>query len=163
MDDEDKPKKGFARQLARTVIGRIAAPYPPVMIRDVVAFIKKDTSLTVYSWSFSAKISGILAQTKAGSNIAYNNSHHRHRQRFTVAHEIGHCLLGHTCSGADYNFKSKDPREVEANQFASELLMPLQNLKDACKTGIDVEQLATTFDVSKESMWYKLMDSNLIK
>ncbi len=162
-NDDSKPRKGFARQLARKVLEKASPKFPPVLINDIVSYIKRDTTLTVYSWNFGKKIAGILVQDKSGSSIGYNVTQHRHRQRFTVAHEIGHCLLGHVCSGADYNFKSKDPHEIEANQFAAELLMPSQALKDECKYGINAKELANKFYVSEEAMWLKLMECKLIR
>ncbi len=162
-NDEVGARIGFAKTLARKVISNISAPFPPVLIRDVVAYIKQDANLKVFSWNFTKKISGLLVNDGENSSIGYNINQHRHRQRFTVAHEIGHCLLGHTCSSADYNFGSKNPHEVEANQFAAELLMPLEKLKEDCRIGIDAPELAKKYYVSEESMWWRLMDCKLIK
>lgn len=64
------------------------------------------------------------------------------RGKFTVTHELGHCLLGHrrtiNRSGADVAPKVYEDSEWQANQFAAEFLMPLQiiqnlNLNDASK------------------------------
>lgn len=48
------------------------------------------------------------------------------RQRFTLAHEFGHQMLGHSsaCSGEMIHGRPKDPHEQEANRFATSLLMP---------------------------------------
>jgi predicted transcriptional regulator len=48
------------------------------------------------------------------------------RDRFTVAHEIGHFILHHENNGeeARYNRSGTDPAEVEANWFAAAFLMP---------------------------------------
>jgi hypothetical protein len=66
--------------------------------------------------------SGGTIRVKAGLNLG--------RRRFTIAHEIGHCLL-HPRGGLDRddtpnNFRIwNDPgEEAEANLFAAELLMP---------------------------------------
>ena len=52
-------------------------------------------------------------------------------RRFSVAHEIGHCQLGHRSTAADAVCASADVHghvdrgaEPEANAFAAELLMP---------------------------------------
>lgn len=55
-------------------------------------------------------------------------------QRFTAAHELGHAILGHEASLDDevtlarmpfgYRSANSDIREIQANAFASELLMP---------------------------------------
>ncbi len=65
--------------------------------------------------------------------ILVNSQHHPNRQRFTIAHELGHLLLhGYRTPHADRQFRLRDARssegsvleEIQANQFAAELLMP---------------------------------------
>ena len=65
--------------------------------------------------------------------ILVNSLHHPNRQRFTIAHELGHLLLhGYRTPHADRQFRLRDARssegsvleEIQANQFAAELLMP---------------------------------------
>jgi len=50
------------------------------------------------------------------------------RERFTISHEIGHMLLHHGsfyCNNEDLNlWKISNDRELQANAFASELLLP---------------------------------------
>src|SRR6185437_11369540 len=71
--------------------------------------------------------------------IVVNQSHPQTRKRFTIAHELGHLLLhGFTTPHADREFivRFRDARssdgsvleEIEANQFAAELLMPHDRL-----------------------------------
>jgi Zn-dependent peptidase ImmA (M78 family) len=85
-------------------------------------------------------ISGILLPLQKSHNgkdwaIVVNKTHARVRQRFTVAHELGHLILhGYTTPHADRGYKLRFRsstaaqgsvwEEVEANQFAAELLMP---------------------------------------
>ena len=60
--------------------------------------------------------------------IFYNEETTPERQRFSIAHELGHILL-HSPDGATvYNREispNDDPKESEANVFASRLLAPL--------------------------------------
>lgn len=55
------------------------------------------------------------------------------RARFTIMHELGHGLLGHrrtiNRSGADRQPKVYEDSEWQANQFAAELLMPLDVIR----------------------------------
>ena len=59
------------------------------------------------------------------SNLIYEP-----RKRFTVAHELGHFILGHNRkevihdNEASMEFYKSGSQETEANQFASELLIP---------------------------------------
>lgn len=89
----------------------------------------------------------------------------RRRQRFSVAHELGHYAMKSHCehelqgallSGHNPHASSyARQRESQANEFATELLLPYTELKPVLK-GIDfkddlftsVEQLADRFDAS---------------
>lgn len=55
------------------------------------------------------------------------------RARFTIMHELGHGLLGHrrtiNRSGIDREPKVYEDSEWQANQFAAELLMPLDVIR----------------------------------
>ena len=65
-----------------------------------------------------------------GSCIIYLNDqiHHRPRRRFTVAHELGHIILGHPLDTIQHRNSETDagqpPAEMQANVFARDLLMP---------------------------------------
>ena len=61
--------------------------------------------------------------------ILYNQDKPAVRIRFTVAHELGHLILGHVASGEQgivrrEQWKIDDPIETAANQFAIRLLAP---------------------------------------
>ena len=61
--------------------------------------------------------------------ILYNDAQPTGRQRFTVAHELGHVVLSHVGEGT-YTVRNRepspsdDPAEVQANQFAARILAP---------------------------------------
>lgn len=77
-------------------------------------------------------------------------------QRFTLAHELGHILLGHGNSDTEWEVgegaPAEDCREVEANQFASKLLLPKQLFKRDMRglptTFAAIGELAGRYDVS---------------
>lgn len=106
--------------------------------------------------------SGYFDQGSAGPEIHVNRDEPAVRQRFTLAHEIGHFVLGHQNSPRDLpqNFGSAvaDPRERAANQFAAELLMPADAVRKLAASGrfASVEELAQAFQVSKVAMGYRL-------
>lgn len=92
---------------------------------------------------------------------------HLHRQRFTIAHEIGHYLLGHTTDFCSFDErKTTDPRgsnERQANIFASELLMPdpwIRRYWVALRK--DYRAMAQKFYVSDEAMFRRLAVSDLL-
>lgn len=82
----------------------------------------------------------------------------RGRQRFAIAHEIGHWELHadrtqvFLCTNEDMRDYQSSPEEIEANHFASELLMPMRMMLPKFRTmepGIAVpEAIAQHFDVS---------------
>lgn len=57
--------------------------------------------------------------------IYYNPNESANRQRFTIAHELGHHVLGHTMYGDMFRDNFKDgiyhPEEIAANSFAAEI------------------------------------------
>lgn len=112
--------------------------------------------------------------------ILFNEKSPEPRQRFTIAHELGHFLLPCHLPSADGQFlcSSRDMRalspkegdrrrqmEVEANRFASLLLIPPQRLRidlRNCKEP-NLEQivrLATRYEVSKEAMARAFIEYN---
>ncbi len=104
--------------------------------------------------------------------ITYKASDAPVRQRFTIAHEIGHYALGHlegqTCCFRDpaSNFSSSgnSPLERAANDFAAKLLMPDKVVKFAVyeKSMTNVENLSETFGVSQVAMKYRLTNLGLV-
>lgn len=104
-----------------------------------------------------------------GKPVIYFNSRDPiNRQRFTIAHELGHYELGHgerpRDSVAAFNLYNFDPYEADANRFAAELLMPEAWVKwlviDRGVTSLT--NLASQFDVSEVAMRYRLGNLGLI-
>lgn len=99
-------------------------------------------------------------------SIFINNEDSPNRQVFTVAHELGHYILGHNTGqyGVLYRRQilsiEQVPAEKEANYFAANLLVPKQMLKDIMEkynlTKKDDEILASLFGVSREMMGYRI-------
>lgn len=99
--------------------------------------------------------------------IFVNKSEALVRQRFTLAHEIGHAVLHPNEDKVDFRNNlvgpSIDIKETEANRFASELLMPSEIFKKAWKErGQDVFRMAAFFGVSHAAAGYKAKNLGLI-
>jgi len=165
----EKARVGSARNLARDLIKKCKIKETPVSLRAIIGCLQTTHDLGVYPCAnFSDKLSGILVtiedETSRRDEIHFNQNHSWHRRRFSIAHEIGHLLFNtsHTDTVDFYNSQSTD--ETEANQFASELLMPLAFLKADLKKGhTTVKDLAWKYIVSEEAMGWKISTSNLIK
>lgn len=101
--------------------------------------------------------SGQLTFDKGGPTIWTRESDHEVRQRFTIAHELGHLLL-HPIERhyRDTTFVGNS-KESEANAFAADLLIPFWMLTVAVRSvGRDIEQLARMFRVSLRAMEIRL-------
>ena len=101
-----------------------------------------------------------------GPVIEYNMADSMTRQRFTIAHEIGHYVLQHGNAPRDsaQNFGSRvnSPIERDANQFAAELLMPEEAVVAMINQGYrSPETLAQLFMVSPAAMGYRLANLSL--
>lgn len=100
--------------------------------------------------------------------IEYNQSEAVVRQRFTIAHELGHYALGHASSPRDTpaNFSTKvaDDAERLANRFAAELLIPAKELRILLQTGKfkDVAEFAAAFWTSRLAITYRMQGLGLI-
>lgn len=121
------------------------------------------------------EVSGILFRSDEGAIIGVNDGHAPTRQRFTIAHELGHLLL-HAGQEVHYD---KDYRvslrteesstgtnleEVEANFFAASLLMPDRLLRsDPRASQMDIENeevilaLSRAYGVSAQAMTHRLL------
>jgi Zn-dependent peptidase ImmA (M78 family) len=107
--------------------------------------------------------------------IGVNKGHASNRQRFTIAHELGHFLLHQQEQlHVDRQFqihlrdqtssKGKVEEEKEANLFAAELLMPVKYIQEELAEieSLDLEDdsiiasLAKKYEVSTQAMAFRL-------
>lgn len=77
------------------------------------------------------------------------------RFRFTLAHELGHILLGHgNDRESEFDTRenmwnpNKEHREYEADEFAAELLMPEEKFKEIWNATKDISTVKMFFNVS---------------
>lgn len=123
------------------------------------------------------KIAGVLLRRADGDSfIAINADHGAVRQRFTLAHELGHIHMRHQprVERSEDLFgpkRSHNPQEVEANYFAAELLAPRaaitswledRDLLQRADEPETVVQLALEFGVSFPTAAYRLTRSGAI-
>lgn len=128
---------------------------------------------------FNDVLSGFAFQKLGSKYIGINATEGPERQRFTIAHELGHLFL-HKQSPVNYDqgvmmlrdshaSEGTDIKEIEANRFAAELLMPEDRLQaDIAKKGqIDlindtdeaqllISELADKYQVSRQAMSIRL-------
>ncbi len=165
-----------AEQAAIDLLGTQGISAPPVRV-DAIA---KKLGVDVRYEPFNGGLSGALyrADDDGHAVLGVNNWHAEVRQRFTIAHELGHLLLHPDELFVDGVLKRDDDsslairsHEIEANAFAAELLMPrkfvLAELNKTLATNATpdpkrlIEHLASLFDVSEQAMQFKLMNLGL--
>lgn len=155
----------YIEGLAQQALESAHCNEPPVPVNDVA----KALGLEVVPFAFHDKISGLLKADEGV--IGVNKAHHPYRQRFSVAHELGHFVLGHGMGDSyreetvDDFFDKTDFHEREANLFASLLLMPGAWVKQSIKDnkGMDIDKLSKSFDVSRQAITIRLLELKLIK
>lgn len=90
--------------------------------------------------------------------IFYNKKHPKNRLRFSIAHEVGHYMLEHKYYSVENHYNPKHPFELEANLFASYLLMPSQFMeKEVVSNEADINKLALKYAVSLQAMKYRVI------
>ena len=158
------------RQRATNLIQDINCVAPPVPVEAIAKKLGIELRYAPYN---DGDLAGMLIW-RPKPIIAINSAHHKNRQRFTIAHEIGHYLL-HADDGVHIDERMDilkrdatsslaiDRREIEANQFAAELLMPRSMLmRKLSQNPLDIEddqeliQLAKEYLVSAQAMTFRV-------
>ena len=145
---------------------------PPVPIKRMT----KRLGARIVSSALDDELSGMIYEKDDIPIIGVNFQHHPNRQRFTIAHECGHLILHRNMIKREIHVDKKfrmlrsplsaegvSKKEIEANLFAAETLMPEDFLRKALKdepADIDdeetVKSLARKFRVSPSAMSFRL-------
>lgn len=163
-----------ARERAREVLtdyGSVAAPVP-------VEKVIKRRDIRIQFSPLDQELSGMALVKDGVAVIGVNALHHPNRQRFTMAHELGHHIMHRAhiedTVHVDKGFailkrdtlaaQGTDRMEIEANAFASELLLPrdlLEPMIDAGDIDLDdvdrLQSIAKKFKVSLSALQYRLL------
>ncbi len=158
---------------ARRILAEHNIQRTPVPVERII----KSRGIVLDYAPLDEDLSGMAYSQDGVSIIGVNALHHPNRQRFSAAHELAHHILHeeklhgeiHLSKGLralrrdSVSSQGTDRWEIEANTFASELLMPHTLLLEACgDEGLDldddakVEKLAKKFRVSVSAMRYRL-------
>lgn len=147
----------------------------PVPVEDIA----RRLGIVIARTPFKGSQSGFALRDGDIQVIGVNSATSRRRQRFTIAHELGHLRLHRGKLIVDHAVRvnwrddrsslGTDDQEIEANTFAAELLMPESQVRDelhsVSRLDIDreglISQMANTFDVSIEAMTYRLINLGL--
>ena len=157
----------------------------PIPLNKIATYLKAE----IHQQTFEDMVSGVLLIQGEERHIMVNKAHHPNRQRFTVAHELGHLVLHHNSGDRlfiDTHLRAYQRRgsaasgvyeepgsttspaeEKEANQFASALLMPRELLLSRTVgrefwDELDVAALAAEFSVSEQAMTIRLRQLDVL-
>jgi len=160
------PTKSQIRKMAEDLLNQNGVTTAPVAVEKIAVSGGADVKRV----DMKEDLSGFSYADTIGVNLR----HAPVRQRFTIAHELGHMLL-HTrdlhYDGKFVQFRDKvsssgiDPQETAANLFAAELLMPKKfidkDLEDLLALDIEdddaIGALADKFEVSRQAMTVRLV------
>jgi len=121
----------------------------------------------------------IRKKDDGGYKISVNKSDHYYRQRFTMAHELGHFMyhtqkMGETGISDNVKYRCEnnsnigDQEEMEANKFGASILMPeelvIQYAKERGAISANerqlnleaVKEIAKKFKVSSQAMEFRI-------
>jgi Zn-dependent peptidase ImmA (M78 family) len=166
-------------QKANELLHELKITKPPVPVKEMISKM----GLSVISYDLSDDVSGILVIENDKGTIGFNPKNSKVRQRFTLAHELGHFLFHKQSKSEvfidkDFIVKYRSQKvytdleirhEQEANVFAAALLMPKEMLKaELDKKDYDdlpetefITAMAKIFDVSIQAMTYRIANANL--
>lgn len=167
--------KKFIRDKAREILNEFEVQGPPVPIREIV----EGHALKVEEFMGPDNEDGALIPQRRC--IRLNTRKPQTRQRFTLAHELGHWVLYHqprvteehreldgirdNREDFEVSLDSMRPhkvREREANIFAAELLMPASWLKADWKKTKDMGQLTKKYQVSEQALWIRAEEVGIV-
>lgn len=161
-------RRGYVSAAAARTLKAVGISAPPVSIRAICAHYAFNL-VPVHGWptgTHSAQWQPTLRE------IRFNADEPEVRQRFSIAHEVGHVVLGHTVTtfsdSADPESDdfSEDPDrslENEADLFAGELLLPPAWVKADWERGLRWQELAKRYLVSKDAAAVAVNRYRLIK
>ena len=145
----------FVRQMAKRVLAESKVRVPPV---DLLQILSANGIGYEEVNDFPDTVDALIIADGQKFYAAVNARQHLHRQRFSLAHELGHFFLHRDGMPEDavtidnppseeVDAPTKSPAETEADLFAGELLVPLEMLKPHVGKGI--HELSKLFVVSE--------------
>ena len=158
---------------AQAVLARLGMKTAPISVEKVA----KSMGAQVRFSPLDKELSGMIYIKNDVPIIGVNSLHHPNRQRFTIAHELGHLEMHRAMITSEVHVDKSFPIlmrdavaatgtqkiEIDANRFAAELLMPRALLEEAlanARFDIDdekpLEEIAKRFRVSRQTLDYRI-------
>lgn len=167
------------KKQAEKVLSDLRIVSIPIPVEEIAS--RLGAKLSYEPFEGKDEISGALFRDNDRIVIGINSAHAKNRQRFSIAHEIGHLVLHKGAIFIDktvrFNRDTKssmavDPQEIEANGFAAALLMPEKMVsteaqkrmlkKPNMPQDLLIEEMADAFQVSTQAMEIRLTNLGII-
>jgi Zn-dependent peptidase ImmA (M78 family) len=141
---------------------------------DIFSLIQNIEKMTLVLYPLGEHISGICIRNEHSSLIAVNSSMSEGRQRFSLAHELYHYYFDKENRSIICKkiIDSKDPKEQEADRFASFLLMPQTALHETIEaifkgkerdlTFQEIVRIEQKYKVSRHALLYRLQKDKVL-
>ena len=171
-------RKKKIETLTQKILGECNVGEPPVPIEAIA----QRYGLQIRFQALQSDLSGFLYREQGDGVIGVNSIHAKVRQRFTIAHELGHFLLHqndslHVDRAVHVKFRSNlakqgtDVDEMEANSFAAEILMPRALIEREFEQSEPIDvldedfiiRLAHRYNVSIQALFLRLMNLGYIE
>ncbi len=152
------------RDILEQVVGDITSIDPPVDLAQILKYYNLKLAMAGFK---DPQVAGAFDDSTKTIYLLKNDS--SKRQMFTVAHELGHILLGHKKKFDIFyrhqatEFNGTDAQEEKAaNFFAASLLMPKELVIKLWNKYQDIELFAAYFGVSRSAAFWRLKNLGLI-
>lgn len=150
--EREDARASFCRKFAERTLARFSINEPPVPVDRLAAKLDILVRIIDLPRGVDARL-----RTREGQciiELAAGQAHVRHR--FSIAHELGHHLLGHQHGEVEL-------AERQANIFAGALLAPPTWLRRDVGNGMTAEVLAARYQVSRDVLFIALKDARLLR
>ena len=121
---------GYAPEYIANYTRRLLKVNVDEPIKNIFSILET-AGVIIYEINDDEKFDGVSFITDKGNPIIIvNKNFSNDRKRFTIAHELGHILMHNE---NNFPISSYRDKEKEANQFASEFLMPENYIKNSLR------------------------------
>ena len=164
----ERPNYARVMREVSKILSEFAVTAPPIPLAEIVRSYGLDIKVAAFKPSKS-NVAGFISFPDR--RIFVNMADPPNRQRFTIAHELGHWVLHkdrfdnfpnqyHVLERLPVGSDERDPLEQEANAFAANLLVPKELILRYSLVA-DATELATLFAVSRDVIANRLKFLNL--
>jgi Zn-dependent peptidase ImmA (M78 family) len=166
MSGLDRNRGAKRAREARTALGLL----PDAPLECLLGVVEERARLPVVVGRLPEGVAGVCHRQDDGAVLWVNGEQAPVRQRFTLAHELGHAWCQHdgrleVDTFATLSGKTTNPYEIQANAFAAEFLVPRAAMEDVVHGDQSLDEVVTIaahFGVSAIVVAYRLGTLGLV-